>query len=104
MPQHSWPWTQVPSKFSQDHLELFNGHIRSALGVNNNPTCKQFESIFKRMLLKLELRNVRGNCVKLDETVLVCGGKFSSQKSKICLDEQIDDEDDDNFSQAESNF
>lgn len=78
-------------KFSQDHLELFNGHIRSALGANNNPTCKQFESIFKRMLVKLELRGVKGNCTKQDETVLLSGEKFSRPKLKCRLNNAVDD-------------
>ena len=29
-------------KFSQDHLELFFGAIRSSGGFNNNPTAQQF--------------------------------------------------------------
>jgi len=63
-------------KFSQDHLELFNGAIRSALGANNNQTCKQFESIFRRLLVKLELRNVRGNCTSLGDTILLSRGNL----------------------------
>ena len=58
-------------KFSQDHLELFNGSVRSSLGKNNNPTCRQFCSIFKRLLVKLELRDVRGNVTAQDQTSLM---------------------------------
>jgi len=58
----------------QDHLELYNGAIRASLGQNNNPTCRQFEAIFKRLLVKLDLQNVRGNCQKRDETALLVLG------------------------------
>jgi len=67
-------------KFSQDHLELFNGAIRASLGANNNPTCKKFEQIFKRLLIKLDLKSISGNCSKLDETALL---SRSSHVSKI---------------------
>jgi hypothetical protein len=52
-------------------LELYNGAVRASLGRNNNPTCKQFEGIFKRLLVKLDLQDVRGNCKKRDETSLL---------------------------------
>ena len=61
----------ITYKFSQDHLELYNGAVRSKLGANNNPTCKQFEWIFKRLLVKLELNAVKGNSLQLDETALL---------------------------------
>ena len=38
-------------KFSQDHLELFFGAIRSSGGFNNNPTAEQFTAAYKRLLL-----------------------------------------------------
>ena len=58
-------------KFSQDHLELFNGSVRSSLGNNNNPTCRQFCWIFKRLLVKLELKDVQGNVTPQDNTSLL---------------------------------
>jgi hypothetical protein len=41
---------------------LFFGAIRAALGANNNPTCGQFEHIFKKLLVKLEIKISGGNC------------------------------------------
>lgn len=32
-------------KFSQDHLELLFGNVRSHGGANNNPTAQQFKRI-----------------------------------------------------------
>ena len=55
----------------QDHLELFFGSIRMALGANNNPSSQQFVSIFKKLLTKLEIRSARGNCQSLDKTTLL---------------------------------
>ena len=53
-------------KFSQDHLELFFGAVRSAGGFNNNPTTGQFTAAYKRLLLRSTLKGGNGNCVKLD--------------------------------------
>ena len=38
-------------KFSQDHIELFFGAMRSAGGCNDNPTVRQFVAYYKRLLL-----------------------------------------------------
>jgi len=63
--------------FPQDHLELFFGYVRSLLGSNNNPTCRQFESISKKLLTKLELQDVRGgNCQQQDGTSLLTVSSF----------------------------
>ncbi|EFN68497.1 hypothetical protein EAG_00073, partial [Camponotus floridanus] len=43
-------------KMSQDHLELFFGSIRSCGGYNNNPTCRQFISAYKKILIHAEIR------------------------------------------------
>jgi hypothetical protein len=43
-------------KLSQDHLELFFCAIRSCLGSSNNPTCIQFESAMKHLLMKNEIK------------------------------------------------
>ena len=39
-------------KFSQDHLELLFGAIRSSGGFNNNPTAQQFTAAYKRLILR----------------------------------------------------
>ena len=76
----------ITYKFCQDHLELYNGAVRSKLGANNNPTCKQFEWIFKRLLVKLEVCDVKGNCQNLDETSLLVVSS-APQLSKQELDQ-----------------
>ena len=39
-------------RFSQDHLEIFFSCIRQAGGFNNNPSAKQFQAIFKKMMFR----------------------------------------------------
>lgn len=62
-------------KLSQDHLELFFGAIRSKGGYNNNPTARQFEAAYKRLLVKSEISGPdSGNAVNLEQmTILTCG-------------------------------
>ena len=55
-------------KFSQDHLELFFGAARSALGFNSNPTAQQFTASYKRLLLRNSIKGDQDNCVKQDPT------------------------------------
>ena len=58
-------------KFSQDHLELFFGAIRSAGGPNNNPTAQQFTAAYKRLLMRGTIEGGKGNCQKLDPTSIL---------------------------------
>lgn len=44
-------------KMSQDHLELFFCAVRSAGGFNNNPTARQFCSIYRKLLVRHEVRH-----------------------------------------------
>lgn len=62
-------------KLSQDHLELFFGAIRSKGGYNNNPTARQFEAAFKRLLVHSEITAPKtGNTVDLEKiSILTCG-------------------------------
>ena len=48
-------------KFSQDHLELFFGAIRSRLGANTNPDTVQFKSSYKRLLVHNHINGTNGN-------------------------------------------
>ena len=52
-------------------MELFFGSVRSALGSNNNPSCQEFEKIFKRLFLKLDIKDAKGNCERQDGTSLL---------------------------------
>ena len=55
-------------KFSQDHLELFSGSVRSAGGFNNNPTTQQFAAAYKRLLMRSNIQGGNGNCQRQDIT------------------------------------
>lgn len=67
-------------KFSQDHLELLFGSIRSHGGLNNNPTARQFRATYKKLIMHAEIKNsALGNCIPLDNiSILNC----SSIKNK----------------------
>jgi len=54
-------------KFSQDHLELFFGKVRSMGGFNNNPSARHFCAAYKRLLIHNDIQDVlRGNCLPLE--------------------------------------
>ncbi|CAI6359114.1 unnamed protein product [Macrosiphum euphorbiae] len=56
-------------KTSQDHIETTFSAIRSRLGYNNNPTCRQFKEAYKRILVHSEIVGSQfGNCALLDNT------------------------------------
>ena len=55
-------------KFSQDHLELFFGCLRTRFGCNNNPSAKEFKIAYKKLLLHQEIRGNRGNCITDNDT------------------------------------
>ena len=58
-------------KMSQDHLELYFAAVRSRLGANNNPSCKQFSAIVKRLLVHSEICGKHGNANAIDATNLL---------------------------------
>jgi len=57
-------------KLSQDHIETFFSSVRQRGGLNNNPSCKQFKSANKKLLVHSEITGSQyGNCVAiLDST------------------------------------
>jgi len=60
-------------KFSQDHIELFFGKIRSLFGFNNNPSATQFCSAYRKLLVHNEIDDVlRGNCLPLECSNINC--------------------------------
>lgn len=61
-------------KISQDHLEHFFGSVRCHGGSNNNPSARQFESIYKKLLTYAQIRNSgSGNCSALHQmSILQC--------------------------------
>lgn len=67
-------------RFSQDHLEMFFGAIRSKSGSNNNPNANQFRASYKRMLKQVDISNsVYANCTDFNVTPLMdCYSNTSS--------------------------
>jgi hypothetical protein len=54
---------------SQDHQETFFSAIRGKCGYNNNPTCCQFQTAYKRLLVHNAIvGSVNENCQILDST------------------------------------
>ena len=51
--------------------------MQSGLGFNNNPTAHQFESRYKKMLIRHEIKHLNGNCFSQDQTVQLFAGKPS---------------------------
>ncbi len=57
-------------KISQDHNELSFAAVRSGLGANNNPSCKQFSSIVKRLSVLSNISSHTENAKNLDSATL----------------------------------
>lgn len=76
-------------KLSQDHLELFFGAIGSRGGFNNNPTSRQFEAAYKRLLIQSEISaGNRGNAISLEEiSILACSSGFNRNEDNENLEE-----------------
>jgi len=55
-------------KISQDHLEIFFGSVRSLGEHNNNPTSRQFQSAYKKLVVHThDIGNFNtGNCIPLE--------------------------------------
>ena len=58
---------------SRSHRIIFWSHT-SRYGSNNNPTCYEFQSGYKKLLVKMELKDKGlGNCIPLDQTNILTG-------------------------------
>jgi len=85
-------------KFSQDHLEIFFSAVRSCGGHNNNPTARQFESAYKRLIHCEVIGSQNANC--LDQSPISILIVSSSHKDQIIpsgiqsLDANFNDEND----------
>ena len=72
-------------KLSQDPLEIFFSSIRSSLGFNNNPTCGQFTSGFKKLLAGAANKTNSANCLwDCDTSVLMLSADF--KKTSVAVD------------------
>lgn len=87
----------LANKLSQDHLEIFFSAVRSRGGHNNNPTARQFESAYKRLLIHCEVTGSQNaNC--LDQLPISILTVSSSRKAQIIpsgiesLDANLQDE------------
>lgn len=78
----------LTNKISQDHLELFFGAIRSKGGYNNNPTARQFESAYKRLLIHTEVTGPQSGNITNPENLLIL---TCSSGQKITHDDNGDD-------------
>lgn len=54
-------------RLSQDHLEMFFGRIRMANGPNDNPTCKQFISAYRKLGLQADFNISKNSNITLRE-------------------------------------
>lgn len=65
----------MTNKLSQDHLELFFGSIRAKGGFNNNPTARQFQAAYKRLLVHTQITGPETGNVGIRDnlTILSCG-------------------------------
>lgn len=53
--------------FSQDHIEMMFGKIRSLHGCNNNPNAVQFKSAFRKLQCNINIKNsIHSNCSNLN--------------------------------------
>ena len=73
-------------KFSQDHIELFFGQIRSMGGFNSNPTVRQFSAAYKRLLVFNDMMDTLcGNCLPLESVPILsvssCRGNTGAVQS-----------------------
>lgn len=54
-------------RLSQDHLEMFFGRVRMANGLNDNPTCKQFISAYRKLGLQADFSISKKSNITLRE-------------------------------------
>lgn len=78
----------ISYKFSQDHLEMFFSIIRSKGGFNNNPTARQFEATYRKLLIHAEIKgSIYANATPLDSTsVLQCTSRctVTGSANELC--------------------
>jgi len=69
---------------SQDHLVTFFSAVRSRGGYNDNPTCRQFQVAYKRLLVHNTIvGSIHGNCSILNNTkTLPVNGMLPKDTSK----------------------
>uniref|UniRef100_A0A0K2UAZ6 THAP domaincontaining protein 9like [Acyrthosiphon pisum] n=1 Tax=Lepeophtheirus salmonis TaxID=72036 RepID=A0A0K2UAZ6_LEPSM len=61
----------APYKLCQDHLEIWFNAVRICNGWSYNPTCRQFRSAYRSLLIhasKIIVAKSTANCTAHDET------------------------------------
>lgn len=59
----------VTYRFSQDHIEMFFGTIRTKGGCNNNPSSTHFKAIYKRLITHNDITcSAKANCSHFNNT------------------------------------
>lgn len=53
--QRHWLQFFATYRFSQDHLEMFFGNIRTLNGYNDNPMAQQFISAYRKLWLQSDI-------------------------------------------------
>jgi len=84
-------------KVLQDHIENFFSAIRAKGGFNDNPTCQQFESSYKRLLVHAEIAASSKSNYSLNTTVSIlnCSSEHGKRDDRLFdLTEDIDFQDD----------
>lgn len=80
-------------KLSQDFLETFFSAVRSRGGFNNNPNANQFESAYKRLLIRNEIKMFdTSNCLADGLDILHCTSKKEYFRDVLTedMDEVVD--------------
>lgn len=74
--------------FSQDHLELFFSAVRSRGSYNNNPSAKQFQYSYKRLLVHAHIFITRkANCLMQDNTNILPVSTHHRDEGRMTLEE-----------------
>ncbi|KAK1878571.1 Transposable element P transposase, partial [Dissostichus eleginoides] len=69
-------------RVSQDHLELLFNSIRASGGWNNNPSARQFQAIFRRLMVRCGVSpSETGNVAAQDHTVSLSAVEMSSAET-----------------------
>lgn len=77
-------------KLSQDYLETFFCAIRTRNGFNNNPNALQFQTSYKRLLIRHELKKYENeNCLFDNIDILHKSSKKESIKCPIGNSEML---------------
>lgn len=97
------PITYIPfHKLSQDHIELFFCNVRSHGGANDNPTPRQFETIYKKILIHTELdQSSSGNCVALENIAILNCSSAIERINSTTERHTIESEQNDDFEDLE---